>query len=58
MKKQNLKTLKLNKKSISNFNTVVGGKKTTVEPPSTPFLTLQTYEQVCYTMLDESMCWE
>lgn len=55
MKKQNLKNLKLNKKSISNFTHLVGGRST-VESPIKPIKASDIMD--CYTQQDESWCWE
>ncbi|WP_157547140.1 hypothetical protein [Kordia zhangzhouensis] len=55
MKKQHLKNLKLNKKSISNFAKLIGGKNT-VEPPARPIEASDIIN--CYTQQDASWCWE
>lgn len=48
MKKKSIQNLQLNKKSISNFNPVIGGR----------IPAEQTDIENCYTKRDESMCWE
>ena len=56
MKKKNLKNLQLNKKSISNFEGAIkGGIVITL---TTCTLSDLTNVMMCYTLRDESMCWE
>lgn len=52
MKKKSIKNLQLNKKSISNFEENVKGGHIT-----TTFITVTCLMQ-CYTLQDESWCWE
>jgi hypothetical protein len=52
MKKKSIKNLKLNKKSIANFQEEVkGGHITTI------VITVTCLFE-CYTLQDESWCWE
>ena len=58
MKKKKLKTLKLNKSSISVFDSILGGRancsdgETCNEPVNASDI------EHCYTKQDVSMCWE
>jgi len=59
MKKKSIKTLELNKKSISNFQEKLnGGRIASVSTIITGTLTDITNVIMCYTYRDESMCWE
>lgn len=56
MKKRNVKSLKLNKKSIANFQEKInGGAIITI---TTCTLSDLTNVVMCYTLRDEPMCWE
>lgn len=58
MKKKNLKNLRLNKSSISIMTSTLGGRKTTVEPPTTTIFPNTNIGECPYTMQDASWCWE
>lgn len=56
MKKKSIKNLQLNKKSISSFQeSINGGAMITL---TTCTLSDLTNVMMCYTLRDESMCWE
>ncbi|MEM6717710.1 MAG: hypothetical protein AAF611_00200 [Bacteroidota bacterium] len=58
MKKKSIKNLQLNKKSIATFEESIKAGKDTLETPSTIAFPTLTCLIACYTLQDESWCWE